>query len=69
MSIPRFFAPSLDPGDETVVLPREEAEHLSRVLRLGAGDEIAVFDGAGREFRARVQRVARDGATVTVSFG
>jgi len=30
----RFFAPSLDPGDETVVLPREEAEHLTRVLRL-----------------------------------
>jgi 16S rRNA (uracil1498-N3)-methyltransferase len=50
----RFFAPSLDAGDETVVLPRDEAEHLTRVLRIAAGDEVAVFDGRGHEYRARV---------------
>jgi 16S rRNA (uracil1498-N3)-methyltransferase len=50
----RFFAPALDAGDETVALPRDEAEHLTRVLRLGAGDTVAVFDGRGREFLARV---------------
>ncbi|MGB7220576.1 MAG: 16S rRNA (uracil(1498)-N(3))-methyltransferase [Vicinamibacterales bacterium] len=50
----RFFAPSLDPGDDTVVLPREEGEHLVRVLRLGVGDTIAVFNGRGLEFLARV---------------
>ena len=55
----RFFAPALDPGDETVVLPRDEAEHLTRVLRLGAGDTVAVFDGRGREFLARVAAAAR----------
>ena len=52
----RFFAPALDPGDETVTLPRDEAEHLMRVLRLGVGDTIAVFDGRGHEFLARVVR-------------
>jgi 16S rRNA (uracil1498-N3)-methyltransferase len=50
----RFFAPGVDAGDETVDLPRDEAEHLTRVLRLGQGDEVAVFDGRGREYRARV---------------
>jgi 16S rRNA (uracil1498-N3)-methyltransferase len=50
----RFFTPSLDVGDETVTLPREEAEHLTRVLRLGPGDTIAVFDGRGHEYLARV---------------
>jgi 16S rRNA (uracil1498-N3)-methyltransferase len=55
----RFFAPALDPGDETVTLPREEAEHLTRVLRLGAGDTIAVFDGRGREFLAKVTSAVR----------
>jgi 16S rRNA (uracil1498-N3)-methyltransferase len=44
----------LDPGDEIVELPREESEHLTRVLRLGPGDTVAVFDGRGREFAARV---------------
>jgi 16S rRNA (uracil1498-N3)-methyltransferase len=55
----RFFAPSLDPGDETTVLPRDEAEHLTRVLRLGVGDTVSVFDGRGREFLARVIGAAR----------
>jgi 16S rRNA (uracil1498-N3)-methyltransferase len=55
----RFFAPALDPGDETVLLPRDEAEHLSRVLRLGVGDTVAIFDGRGHEFLARVVSAAR----------
>lgn len=50
----RFFAPDLNPGDETVVLPRSEAEHLTRVLRIGVGDTVSVFDGRGHEFLARV---------------
>jgi 16S rRNA (uracil1498-N3)-methyltransferase len=50
----RFFAPTLDVGDETVVLPKDEAEHLRRVLRLGVGDTVSVFDGRGHEFVARV---------------
>jgi 16S rRNA (uracil1498-N3)-methyltransferase len=55
----RFFAPSLDPGDETVGLPRDEAEHLTRVLRLTSGDTVAVFDGRGNEFLARVAAASR----------
>jgi len=50
----RFFAPSLDPGDESVTLPRDEAEHLTRVMRVGIGDTVAVFDGRGHEFLAKV---------------
>jgi 16S rRNA (uracil1498-N3)-methyltransferase len=55
----RFFAPSLDPGDETVLLPRDEGEHLTRVLRLGVGDTVAVFDGRGREWIAKISGVLR----------
>jgi len=55
----RFFAPALDPGDELVALPRGEAEHLTRVLRLGVGDTVAIFDGRGREFTAKVSEVHR----------
>jgi len=59
--LPRFLA-AIDPESGVARLPDEEARHLSQVLRLGAGDEVAVFDGEGREFRARVERIARDGA-------
>lgn len=60
--LPRFLADSIDAQAQTARLAGEEARHLSRVLRLGAGDEVAVFDGMGCEFRARVERLTRDGA-------
>jgi 16S rRNA (uracil1498-N3)-methyltransferase len=60
--LPRFLAESIDADAGTARLTGDEARHLSQVLRLGADDEVAVFDGAGREFHARVERVSRDGA-------
>jgi 16S rRNA (uracil1498-N3)-methyltransferase len=65
-SVHRFFAPNLDPGDEAVTLPRDEAEHLTRVLRLAAGDTVSVFDGRGNEFVARVVRADRRDARVQI---
>ena len=62
--LPRFLLPDLDAQRPDAVLPPEEAHHLSRVLRVKAGAEIAVFDGRGREFRARVASIDRDGVTV-----
>jgi 16S rRNA (uracil1498-N3)-methyltransferase len=52
----RFYAPDFSASGE-VQLPDEEAQHLARVLRLRAGDSIAIFDGRGREALARVASV------------
>src|SRR5690349_3313814 len=60
--LPRFLADSLDPRAGAAHLGEDEARHLAQVMRLRAGDEVSVFDGRGREFRARVARLARDGA-------
>jgi 16S rRNA (uracil1498-N3)-methyltransferase len=57
--LPRFYLPELDPAAGHAMLPEDEAIHLTRVMRLGAGAEIAVFDGRGREFRAQVEAAAR----------
>ena len=62
----RFYAPDITPGADLVDLPDDEARHLTRVRRLGAGDEIAVFDGRGHEYRARVERAGRAGVRVRV---
>lgn len=59
MTLPRFYFPLLDPASPEGVLPEDEANHLTRVLRIGRGEDIAVFDGRGREFRARVTAAAR----------
>jgi 16S rRNA (uracil1498-N3)-methyltransferase len=59
----RFYAPGFSP-DVLFELPSDEAQHLVRVLRLRAGDEIAVFDGTGREALARIDSVANRRVTV-----
>src|SRR4051812_35711180 len=61
--LPRFLA-AIDPASATAHLDGDEARHLSQVLRLGPGAEVAVFDGGGREFRARVEQISRDGASL-----
>jgi 16S rRNA (uracil1498-N3)-methyltransferase len=58
----RFYAPAID--GEFADLASHEAHHLTHVLRLSEGDEIAVFDGRGAEWRARVERAGRRGARV-----
>jgi 16S rRNA (uracil1498-N3)-methyltransferase len=62
MSRRRFFAPpsAFNFGKRTVTLTADEARHLREVLRLKAGDEVQVFDGAGREFRAVVSQARRE---------
>jgi 16S rRNA (uracil1498-N3)-methyltransferase len=61
---PRFYAPDLDPGLDRVTLPPDEARHLTRVLRLGAGAEVSVFDGRGSEYRAVVEAAVRETASL-----
>jgi 16S rRNA (uracil1498-N3)-methyltransferase len=50
----RFYAPTASLVGSEVELPDDEAQHVSRVLRLKAGDSLAVFNGSGREFAAVV---------------
>ena len=62
--LPLFYAPALDPSVPFVTLPEDEAHHLTRVLRLSAGDAVSVFDGRGREFEAIVDAAVREQVTL-----
>jgi 16S rRNA (uracil1498-N3)-methyltransferase len=59
----RFYAPpeGFARDGASVRLAREETLHLRRVLRLKAGDEAFVFDGAGREYACVVALVGEGG--------
>jgi 16S rRNA (uracil1498-N3)-methyltransferase len=65
--LPRFLADTIDADAGTARLGDDETRHLSLVLRLGIGDAVAVFDGAGRDFAARIERLARDGADLRLT--
>lgn len=62
----RFYAPDADATGDLVALPTEEMEHLSRVLRLGVGAAIQVFDGRGHEFHAVVESLTKIEARVRI---
>ena len=59
MRKPRLFTDQpLTPGDQ-VVLEGIVARHLGNVLRARAGEQIALFNGDGREFAAKVLSVSK----------
>jgi 16S rRNA (uracil1498-N3)-methyltransferase len=60
----RFYAPDAREEGELVALPTEEAQHLTRVLRLGRGAAVRVFNGRGAEFEAIVEDTTKDEACV-----
>ena len=64
----RFHAPSgaFNSHSQTVTLETDEARHLREVLRLKPGDEVYVFDGAGREFHCAIESSRRDSAVVKI---
>lgn len=47
-------------------LPEASTQHLLRVLRLGTGDEVLLFNGDGSDYRARLLDAQRRGAEVEV---
>ena len=61
---PRFYVPDVTAASDRVDLPEDEAEHLARVLRLGVGDEVDIFDGRGGLWRAEVVQVGKKAAAV-----
>ena len=64
----RFHAPpsAFNFDNQTVNLTADEARHLRDVLRLKSGDEVYVFNGAGREFRCAVVDAKRDSAELKI---
>lgn len=56
----RIFIPQEAFSDGGLLLGGERLHHLRTVLRLGPGDEFSVTDGAGAEYRARVEHLGRD---------
>ena len=63
---PRFYLPpsQWEPGPP--LLQGDEAKHCARVMRLGPGDELEIFDGLGRAALATVGLIT--GQTVSLSL-
>ncbi|MEJ0100178.1 MAG: 16S rRNA (uracil(1498)-N(3))-methyltransferase [Pseudomonadota bacterium] len=60
MRLTRVFVDAPLAQDALLPLPPGPAQHLVRVLRLGAGDALVVFNGRGGEYAARIESIQRD---------
>lgn len=62
----RFWVPKEAIKNGQAVIKGEEFSHLSKVLRLNAGDAIRVFDGEAHEYKGKLIALAKDEAIAEV---
>jgi 16S rRNA (uracil1498-N3)-methyltransferase len=58
----RVHVPAARPP--SVLVTGSEAHHITHVLRLSTGDEVAVFDGDGREWSGRIRSSSRSNVAI-----
>jgi 16S rRNA (uracil1498-N3)-methyltransferase len=61
----RYFAEHPITGSHAELV-EAEAQHLSRVMRAKAGDDVIVFDGSGAEFAAKVSGIPKGAVTLEI---
>ena len=57
--VPRIFHPAPLQGQHELRLDDQAAQHVAKVLRLGTGAELVLFDGRGGQYRANILAVER----------
>lgn len=59
MRIPRIYTSQTLQADTSLTLEEGPSAHLARVLRMGVGDALILFDGTGGEYRANIAALER----------
>ena len=60
-----FIEPHAVCGNEAVLIG-EDVQHIAKVLRLRAGDEVTLCDGAKTEYTARIDSVEKERITLQI---
>lgn len=63
MRIPRIYHPELITAGREIALSDDAANHVGRVLRMGAGQAIQLFDGSNQVFDAEITRADKKACT------
>lgn len=60
MVLPRFFTEKENITEKAIYISGDDVKHISKVLRLRAGDEITVCDGDGTDYECRISEISAD---------
>ncbi|MGF1687747.1 16S rRNA (uracil(1498)-N(3))-methyltransferase [Photobacterium japonica] len=66
MRIPRIYHPEALPSSGTVLLSDDAANHVGRVMRMQAGQEVLLFDGSNAEFPAVITLASKKSVEVEI---
>lgn len=66
MRIPRIFHSQVLVPNTSIVLDGNAGRHVAKVLRLGNGAPLRLFDGQGGEFNALIKEIGKREVIVTV---
>lgn len=66
MRVPRIYHPEPLYGQTHCTLSEDAANHVGRVLRMGEGAELILFDGSNSVFYARIQQAGKKQITVVI---
>lgn len=66
MRIPRIYHPEPLNGQTHCTLSEDAANHVGRVLRMGEGAELILFDGSNTVFYARIHQAGKKQVTVVI---
>jgi 16S rRNA (uracil1498-N3)-methyltransferase len=66
LSVARFFVPKKNIRDNCASVGGGELEHMRRVLRLGPGDRVVLFDDEGSEHEGTIRAYRDGGAEVAI---
>lgn len=66
MRLTRVYVDQPLEPDSRTTLRGTAANHIERVLRLGPGDALTVFDGRGGEYEARIDAVRKEGVSLAI---
>ena len=66
MRVVRHYVDAALAEDAVVALPEDAVAHLVRVLRLGVGDPVTLFNGDGFDYSAKISSLSKKTAEVQV---
>lgn len=69
MRIPRIYHPELLTSGTQISLCEDAANHIGRVLRMGAGQALQLFDGSNQVFDAEIISASKKSVEVQVMKG
>ena len=67
MRVPRIYEPGPLSSHALLDLSEDGANHIGRVLRMQAGQELVLFDGRGGQYPATIQAVGKKQVTVQLA--